>query len=109
MSETSSQVVGYIAGSLTTACVIPQIVHVIRCGSSTDLSYAFVCMLIVGLTLWLTYGFLISEIPVIVPNAISLILNLFLLGIKLRHDFRSRYAPAADDTRNKSIANENVV
>lgn len=83
-----SQAVGYVAGGLTTACVIPQIVHAVRSGSSKDLSYLFVLTLVTGLTLWLVYGIMIDQIPVIIPNAISLALNLLLLIIKSMQDMR---------------------
>ena len=96
MSVDVAQTVGYAAGALTTACVIPQIVQAIRSGSTRDISYLFIIALVTGLALWLTYGIIISQIPVIVPNAISLALNLVLLGIKSKQDlFRTR----EDDTQ----------
>lgn len=85
-----SQVIGYVAGALTTLCVLPQIIHAIRTGSTRDLSYIFILTLISGLALWLTYGIMIGEIPVVIPNAISFVLNAILLMVKLVQDNKQK-------------------
>lgn len=90
MTQVTSQVIGYIAGALTTLCVLPQIVHAIRTRSTRDLSYMFIVTLITGLALWLTYGILIEQVPVIVPNAVSIGLNAILLVVKLHQDYISK-------------------
>lgn len=83
MSFIISQCIGYIAGAFTTACIVPQLYRAITTRSTLDISYGFILCLCAGLVMWLVYGVLIGEIPVIVPNAISLVLNLSLLGIKV--------------------------
>lgn len=80
------QCIGYAAGALTTGCVVPQIYRAYRTRSTADISYWFLLSLSSGLVLWLTYGILIEQIPVIIPNAVSLGLNLGLLTLKTWYD-----------------------
>ena len=90
----ASQVVGYLAGALTTLCVLPQIIRAIRTGSTRDLSYVFIFTLISGMALWLTYGIMIKQVPVVIPNAVSFCLNTILLIVKLVQDNKPQRIPA---------------
>ncbi len=38
-----------------------------------------------GVALWLVYGLLIDELPVILANAVTLVLVSYILFMKLRH------------------------
>jgi len=42
-------------------------------------------MLVFGIILWVIYGILISNIPLIGANTISLILNITLLSLKIKY------------------------
>jgi MtN3 and saliva related transmembrane protein len=50
-----------------------QIRKMTRTGSSTDLSIAYFCVLIVGFALWLAYGLAIGNTALIVPNSVALV------------------------------------
>ena len=89
------QIVGYVAGALTVACVVPQIYKAIKTRSTSDISYGFLLCLSMGLVLWFVYGILIGEIPVMIPNAISLALNITLLVLKVWYD---KYAVLPEST-----------
>jgi MtN3 and saliva related transmembrane protein len=91
----AAQCIGYAAGALTTACVVPQIARALRTQSTADISYGFVVTLSLGLVLWTAYGALIGQVPVIVPNAVSLALNLTLIALKLAYDRRRRCCSSA--------------
>ena len=80
--DATAAALGYAAGALTTACVVPQLVRCHRTRSAADLSYAHLGALCAGLGLWLAYGALIRQVPVVVPNALALALNLYLLALK---------------------------
>jgi MtN3 and saliva related transmembrane protein len=99
-----SQIVGYVAGALTTACVIPQLVRSMRTRSTSDISYAYVSLLCAGMALWITYGFLIEQIPVIVPNMVSLFLNLLLITIKFVFDRFPKTTISEKDNSNKRLS-----
>ena len=74
---------GFVAGVLTTFASLPQIIYVVRTRSMNDVSLVTLCMLATGCALWLVYGAVIHAAPVIVWNALSLLLYLMQLGLKL--------------------------
>ena len=79
-----SQIIGYLAGILTTIAVIPQIVKALRTKEVNDISPLFFSALILGLGLWTVYGFIKNDIPIILTNGISFSLNTFMLILYFR-------------------------
>ena len=79
-------VIGYFAGLLTTLSFLPQVVKAWRSRSTADISTAMFVTLCAGIVLWLIYGFLRADGPLIVSNAITLSLAGSILALKLRHD-----------------------
>ena len=76
---------GYIAGTLTTLAFLPQALKAFRTKSTKDISLAMWLLLCTGVICWLIYGILIGEGPVIVANAVTLILVGAVLLLKLIH------------------------
>ncbi|WKZ58734.1 MAG: SemiSWEET transporter [Cyclobacteriaceae bacterium] len=78
------QLLGLLAGSCTTAAFIPQVVKTWKSRSAKDLSLGMFSIFCAGVVLWLIYGLLIMDIPVIIANMVTLVLASFLLFLKLR-------------------------
>jgi len=78
-------VVGSIAGALTTAAFIPQALKVYKTKHTKDLSLVMLAVFSLGVILWLYYGVLLVALPVIIANIITLFLSLYILGMKIRH------------------------
>ncbi len=78
------QLLGLLAGSCTTAAFIPQVVKTWKSRSAKDLSLGMFSIFCAGVVLWLIYGLLIMDIPVIIANLVTLVLASFLLFLKLR-------------------------
>ncbi len=74
---------GLIAGVLTTAAFLPQVVKTWRSRSAKDLSLGMFLMFVVGVVLWLVYGILTNNIPIIFTNGLTLTLASTLLYFKL--------------------------
>lgn len=74
-------VLGLVAASCTMASFVPQIVKTYRTRSVGDLSAGMYALLTTGALLWLVYGLLIGDLPVIVTNAVTLVL---LLAVDLQ-------------------------
>ncbi len=72
-------VIGALAGVLTTIAIIPQIVKALKTKQVDDISPLFLSILISGLGLWVLYGLLIVDIPIILTNGVSFILNSIML------------------------------
>jgi len=78
-----AQWIGLIAGGLTTIAFVPQVVKTYQSRSAKDLSLTMFLVFSIGIVLWLVYGIMIREWPVIIANAITLLLSLILLIFKL--------------------------
>lgn len=68
---------------LTTLAFIPQIIKGWKSKSLTDVSFIMLLMICLGLAMWLVYGILENDLPIILWNAVALTLNLFLLSLKV--------------------------
>lgn len=78
-------VVGLVAGALTTASFMPQVLRIWKRRSANDLSLTATVMFTVGITCWLIYGIQLHALPIIIANAVTLALNLSILTLKVRH------------------------
>lgn len=76
---------GFVAGALVTCSLIPQIIRVFRLRSAREISMLFTTLLLLGLILWLTYGVFFRLVPVILWNAVGIILVVVLLYAKLKY------------------------
>ncbi len=76
---------GFIAGTLTTASLAPQLAHSLRTGSTKDVSLAMLVCVSAGMSLWLAHGLMIGDPALVIANAGSLVLALPLLILKLKN------------------------
>jgi len=83
-SSTLIRTVGYVAGTLTTLAFVPQVVKSWRTRSTGDLSLAMLVAFTGGVGLWLTYGVLLREPPIILNNSVTFVLAAVLLWIRMR-------------------------
>ena len=79
---------GLVAATLTTCSFIPQLARVVRTRSADDLSYGMFSAFSLGVLLWLVYGLLRDDLPVIASNAVTLALSVAILVLKMRYDRR---------------------
>ncbi len=77
--------IGAVAGTLTTIAFVPQVVKTWRSGSAEDISLFMFLLFSTGVGLWLAYGIAIGSAPVIAANAVTLMLALSILALKVRH------------------------
>ena len=84
MSPTTIDIIGYAAAVLTTYAFIPQVVKSWRTRSTGDLSSTMLVVFTVGISLWLIYGIAVGAMPVILANAITLVLSATLVVLKVR-------------------------
>ena len=76
--------VGLIAGSCTTIAFLPQVLKTWKTRSAKDLSLGMFTIFTLGVALWLLYGLLRNDIPIIVANLLTLLFALTLLYFKLK-------------------------
>jgi MtN3 and saliva related transmembrane protein len=78
------QLIGLAAGSFTTIAFLPQVIKTWRSRSAKDLSLGMFSIFCLGVALWLIYGLLVQDVPVIAANILTLMLASTLLFFKLR-------------------------
>src|SRR5262249_25682854 len=76
---------GLVAATCGTVAFIPQVVQAWRTRSTKDVSLGMFLLLVTGLCLWLVYGFLTGDLPIIGANASTLVLAGTILVLKLHH------------------------
>lgn len=80
----STLLTGLAAGFLTTVAFIPQAHKIWKTRSARDVSLPAFAAFTAGVVLWLAYGILRQEAPIIVWNAITLALAGAILAMKIR-------------------------
>lgn len=85
MALTLIDTVGFVAGGLTTAAFIPQVLKSWHTRDLSGVSLRMYGLFTTGVALWLAYGLVLMSWPVIVCNAITLLLAGGVLALKLRH------------------------
>jgi MtN3 and saliva related transmembrane protein len=80
-----AMMLGLTAGTLTTVAFIPQLAKALRSKSTGDLSWGMVLTFTIGALLWLIYGIWIDSPPVILANAVTLLLQLGIISLKIKY------------------------
>lgn len=95
LSISTATLVGGIAAICTTAAFVPQLIRVWRLKRADEISLVTYLIFSVGMAIWLVYGILIDSWPVILANAITLVIAGCILTLKIRWD---RASPAETHT-----------
>lgn len=66
---------GLLAATTTTVAFLPQVIKNWKTRSAGDLSFGTFGLFTAGLVLWLVYGLIIGNLPIIVSNTVTLALN----------------------------------
>ena len=82
----TTTMLGFLAGFLTTISFLPQVVKTWKSRSASDLSLGMFSVFSVGVICWLFYGLLLQEMPMILWNAVTLVLVLIIIVMKLKFD-----------------------
>lgn len=77
-------IVGYVAGITTVVSYVPQVVRTWRTKETKDLSLGMFALLVTADILWITFGAMSTQMPVILTNVALLILAISLLVAKLK-------------------------
>jgi MtN3 and saliva related transmembrane protein len=76
--------IGFLAGGLTTASFLPQVVKTARTRSARDISGAMLLVFITGLSLWTVYGLQTGSPPLIFTNLATIALVTAIVVMKIR-------------------------
>ncbi len=82
MDSNIIEIFGLMAGAVTSIGFIPQLIKGYKTKKLDDITYFMPLILVLGMTLWLIYGFLIESLAVMVANAVGIGCNLSLAFMK---------------------------
>jgi MtN3 and saliva related transmembrane protein len=85
MTAAEIDLIGYIAAACTTLCWLPQAVRTIRLKDTKALSLWTQSLFSIGIGLWLVYGIQVASLPIIIANALTLVLSLLIVAMKIRY------------------------
>jgi MtN3 and saliva related transmembrane protein len=77
-----SSIIGYFAAFLTTVAFIPQAYQSWKTRELSGISLPMYTLFTSGVSLWLVYGFYIDSMPIVIANAITLVLSTIVLTLK---------------------------
>jgi MtN3 and saliva related transmembrane protein len=77
------EIIGLLAGSLTTLSFLPQVIHVFKTRSTKDISLGMYLLFCAGVILWIAYSFMINSIAIFIANIATLLLAGSVLAMKV--------------------------
>ena len=81
----TNQVIGIVAGIFTACSMLPQLIKIVKEKKAEEVSIMMILVLMAGLSLWIVYGFMKQDWPIIVTNIFSLTVNVLLLIFRLKY------------------------
>jgi MtN3 and saliva related transmembrane protein len=79
------EMIGLMAGLCTTISFIPQVIRTVRTKDTTGISLYMYIIFVLGVSLWLVFGFLIQSKSVIFTNSATIVLSGIILFMKIRN------------------------
>ncbi|MFM6924410.1 MAG: SemiSWEET family sugar transporter [Ferruginibacter sp.] len=78
------EILGLVAGTITSITFIPQVVKIWQTKSAKDLSIMMLLLLMLGVVLWLIYGLVVMSASIIYTNSMVLLMSLVMMYFKLK-------------------------
>ena len=82
----STNLLGLVAGFLTTIAFVPQVMKIWKTRSAKDVSLPTFLAFSLGVALWMVYGIVKQEPPIVIWNAVTLVLAGGIVAMKLKFD-----------------------
>ena len=68
-------IIGIVAGTCTSISLLPQLIKTIKDKKAGEISWIMLLILLVGIGFWIWYGIIKKDLPIIITNAVSFLLN----------------------------------
>ena len=85
-----AEIIGLTAGFLTSISAFPQLVKIVKEKKAEDVSKLMFWALVLGVGLWAVYGFMKNDLPIIITNIVSLVLNFIVLILRYKYSRKGR-------------------
>ncbi|MBP6023649.1 SemiSWEET transporter [Ferruginibacter sp.] len=80
----ATQILGLAAGTITSITFLPQVIQIWKTKSAKDLSMPMLLLLILGVSMWLTYGLIVMDAAIIYTNSMVLTMSFIMVYFKLK-------------------------
>jgi MtN3 and saliva related transmembrane protein len=94
----TQDILGALAALLTTGSFLPQAWLTLRTRDVSGISLSMYTAFTAGVALWLVYGVMLGQWPIVVANAVTLALAATILSVKVVEERRQRVSPGAAAT-----------
>ena len=81
-----TQAIGLFAGICTASSLLPQLIKTIREKRAENISKLMLFVLMTGVATWVVYGILRNDLPIIITNSFSLLLNICMIILRLKYN-----------------------
>ncbi|MBW3014790.1 hypothetical protein KY330_00040 [Candidatus Woesearchaeota archaeon] len=78
-------IIGYTAGVLTLVLMLPQIIKSYKRKSVDDVSFFMVLFFGIAVLLWAVYGYLINSMPLLITDAVAVLLTAIQIGLMVKY------------------------
>lgn len=85
---TAIQLLGMAAGSISAITFLPQVIKTWKTKRADDISLLMFTFATVSVIMWLAYGIILRDIPIIYTNSLVLICSLIMLYFKFKFSSR---------------------
>ena len=82
MNSIILEILGLIAGAVTSMGYLPQLYRGYKTKKLEDISYYMPAVLAIGMTLWLIYGIFLEAFAVIIANIFGVLCSIILILMK---------------------------
>ena len=106
MSYQTTEIFGYLAAATLLSTLIPQIIKTIKKKKVDDISYVFVFLQVITCVLFLIYGILLKENPIIIANSLLLCQTILMLSLKIIYGTKKN-KPSQENNNNLNLHIEN--
>ena len=84
----TTDIVGYVAATLTTVAFVPQAWRIFKTKDVSGISLRMYIVFTLGVAVWLAYGLALRQLPMILANGITLVLACAVLVMRIRYGGR---------------------
>lgn len=78
------EILGLTAGTITSITFLPQVIQIWKTKSAKDISLGMLGLLMLGVSMWLTYGIIVKDIAIIYTNSMVLAMSFIMAYFKFR-------------------------
>jgi len=80
-----NELIGYAAGICTASSLIPQVYKSWKTKSTRDISFLWNLILMIGLTLWVIYGYSKESLPILIFAGLEMLMTFSMLVLKIKY------------------------